>query len=63
MRYDVGGRAQVLRGEADAVTVKVTPELAAQLIDWSAPVQMRLVRDGDEWTMEVRTCDTTEWVP
>ena len=63
MRYDVGSRAQVLRGEADAVTVKVTPELVEQLRDWSAPVQMRLVRDGDEWAMEVRACDTTEWIP
>jgi len=59
----VGSRAQVLRGEADAVTVKVTPELVEQLRDWSAPVQMRLVRDGDEWAMEVRACDTTEWIP
>lgn len=48
--------------EVDVITVKVAPELAAQLTDWSGPVQMRLVRDGGEWKMEVRTCDITEWI-
>jgi hypothetical protein len=41
--------------EQERHLIRISPELLEKLGEWSSPVEVRVERDGDEYTLTART--------